>query len=101
MKLSEALDKRTGLQHEEAVYDELIIFLEQFLPTDMGPAESLLEVEGCLTPMVSHEALDKVQQKLVSLRKEVARELETLNKLEVTPAKTKPKRKTTRDKKTT
>ena len=101
MKLDEVLSKRTDLQHVEAVYEELIAHLDQFLPLDTGPSESLLEVVGCLAPTVSHEAIDSVQQKLVALKKEIAGELEKINSLEVKPsAKKKPKAKTTRAKKT-
>ena len=101
MKLEEVLAKRTELQHVEAVYEELVAYLDQFLPSDTGPSEAILEVPGCLEPVVSHEAVDEAQQKLISLRKEVASELEKINSLEVKPSvKTKPKRKTTREKKT-
>lgn len=101
MKLEEVLEKRTELQHIEAVYEELLAHLESFLPSDTGPSEEILVVDGCLEPNVTQEAVDIVQQKLTALKKEIANDLEQINSLEVKQsAKAKPKTKTTRAKKT-
>ena len=95
MNLGEALSKRTELQHAIAVYEELICHLSQFLESDIGSPEAVLEVDGCLDKEVSQEVIDVIQQTLINLRKTVEGQLDEVNKLKVgiaAPAKKRAKR---------
>ena len=95
MNLGEALSKRTELQHAVAVYEELICHLNQFLESDIGSPESVLEVDDCLDREVSQEVIDVVQQTLVKLKQTVEGQLDEVNKLKVEtapPAKKRSKR---------
>ena len=95
MNLGEALSKRTELQHAIAVYEELICHLNQFLESDIGSPESVLEVEDCLDKEVSQEVIDVVQQTLTKLKQTVEGQLDEVNKLKVETA---PARKRTKKK---
>ena len=88
MNLGEALRKRTELQHVIAVYEELTYHLAQFLESDIGPSEAVLEVEDCLEKEVPSEVIDIVQQTLIRLKQDVESQLDSFSKLKVTNTET-------------
>ena len=89
MNLDEALTKKTALQHKAAVFEELGDYLGQFLPSDLGSAEAILEVEDCMVSTVDYSAVEDVLSMLVGEQQKLSKELNALAKLRVTNVKKK------------
>ena len=89
MNFEDALKKRTGLQHRLAVLEELLACLNTFLPTDLGPSEAILEVDDCLEPVVSQEAVEDIVDVVTKEYTKLEKELDGLSKLRITSAKKK------------
>jgi hypothetical protein len=89
MNFEEALRKRVAMQHREAILEELLDYLNQFLPTDLGASEALLEVSECMIPIVGQEALENVVSTLSAELQKTVKELNTLSKMRMSDGKKK------------
>lgn len=92
MKLRQVLEKRTALQHSLAVWEELHVHLDLFLPQDAGAAESLLEVEDCLIHKVSVDVISEVQENVANIVEAIRAELESLEATEVKDGSKQPRK---------
>lgn len=94
MKIEEVLKEITDRQHRLAVFEDVIGYLEEFLPSDTAPEpeEKLTVAEGiCLDPTVSIKAFESVIDDVAKLIDTERKELKKLTSLE-----TKPNGRTTR-----
>ena len=96
MNLKEVLAEIVNKQHKVAVYEDLIAYLEDYLPSDLvqDPEEKLIVEGPCLEPNVSYSVIEKVIETLSKMMEKESTELDKLNKMEMKtnePAKRKPK----------
>ena len=95
MKIEEVLKEITSRQHRLAVLEDVVGYLEEFLPSDTEPEpeEKLLVEEGlCLDPKVSTKAIESVIDDVTKIIGAERKELKKLTSLE-----TKPNGRTTRN----
>ena len=83
MNIDQLLETITDLQHKIAVYGDIIEYLEEYLPSDIGDASETLSVNGCLEPVVSCRVLETILGEISDRRAESEKELDTLKSLEV------------------
>ena len=94
MKIEEVLKEITSRQHRLTVLEDVIGYLEEFLPSDVStePVEKLVVEEGlCLDPNVSTKAFESVIDDIAEI---IDKERKELNKL--TSMETKPNGRSTR-----
>ena len=76
MKVEEVLKKITELQHVVAVYVDVLEYLEEYLPSDFGDDEegigTITVEEPCISPVVTADAIDRVYEKVTSLKEELS-----------------------------
>ena len=88
MKIEEVLKAITDKQHRLDVLEDVIGYLEEFLPSDveLDPEKLKIEEEGvCLNPTVSNKAIESVIDNISELIKTEREELNKLNSLETKP----------------
>jgi hypothetical protein len=94
--LKDVLEEIVNKQHKIAVFEDLIAYLEDYLPSDvcLTPDEKL-SVEGpCLEPDVSYAVIENVIEFLSKMMEEESKTLDKLNNMEMKPnepAKRKPR----------
>jgi hypothetical protein len=81
--LKEALTKLTELEHSIAVYENLIAHLEEFLNSDVGPAEYEIHVDNCSVPTVPEEVIERAVFSFEKRIKELKRAKKALEELEL------------------
>ncbi len=85
MKIEEVLKQITDKQHRIAVLEDLVGYLEEFLPSDAAPEpeEKLFTEQGfCLDPRVSDRAFESVIDDINKLVSAERKELTKLTSLE-------------------
>lgn len=85
MKIEEVLRQITDAQHKITVLEDVVGYLEEFLPSDAAPEpeEKLFAEEGlCLDPRVSEKAFESVIDDITKLVSEERKKLTKLNSME-------------------
>ena len=88
MKIEEVLKQITDKHHRIAVLEDVIGYLEEFLPSDAAPEpeEKLFTEQGlCLDPRVSEQAFESVIDDINKLVSAERKELTKLTSLETKP----------------
>ena len=88
MKIQEVLLALTERQHKLAVLEDVVGYLEEFLPSDVDedPEEKLrVEDSMCLDPVVSTKAIEEIIDLISDLIKAEQKELNKLKTLETKP----------------
>lgn len=65
MKLSELIDKRNTLRSKLEVYNELNIYLQEFISTDNRPAKKVIEYSGSQREFVPEYVIEDIISDLV------------------------------------
>jgi len=96
MHVKEVLAEIVNKQHKIAVFDDLVAYLEEYLPSDVNPEpeESLTVDVPCLEPDVSYAVIENIIEILSKMMAEESKALGKLNNMEMKadePTKRKPR----------
>lgn len=84
MKVEQLIDEMVSLQHQKAVLDALIYFLEIYLPNDDGsPAKTLLVQDPCLVPQVPIKVVENVIDDLYARSQDLELQIHKMKEMEI------------------